>query len=94
MKAAKLGDDFMAAASWQSKSPQEKIARLFESLASGLTVYVTTRLRIVKVTKKAVDAWDKSGNPLFVAKSNGAYMRSGKSLVCIDYCGIVIRDER
>ena len=56
---------------------RRKLAWIKEHLASGRTVYLSTRLRRVKLTAKDID--------MVKATRDGLFVRSGKSWLCHTY---------
>ncbi len=52
-------------------------------IAEGKTVFFSTSMRIIKITAEHL---------AFVeARSNGLFVRFGKSAVCVDYCKLSAR---
>jgi len=69
---------------------RQLVAALEAALTAGCTVYVCTYTRATKITPACYARWQASGRPLFRASMSGAYMASGRTYVCIDYCSFRI----
>ena len=59
------------------------VAAIDAALAADKEVWVSTHTRHTKYTKKHAG--------MFVAKRSGAYVQTGKTWACIDFCTITIR---
>ena len=68
-------------ASWAAA--RKKHAWMLARLAEGHTVYIATALRVYSLKAKHAE--------MLRASRSGLYMQSGKSWVCIDFCGLSAR---
>ena len=68
----------------------ERLQSWIDAISSGKTLYVATYAKCWKIDSKTVAKFSKAGMPVLKAKGESLYMASGKSYVCIDYCGIRI----
>lgn len=67
---------------------QQKLDKINEALAEGATIYFSTMTRHYKITQKTVARFAKAGMPLLKVSGDSLYMASGRSYLCMDYCGI------
>lgn len=72
----------------QRKTPAELLTWITDALESGKTVYVSTALRVTKVTPKTAQQFLKTGRPVFRASDKSLYMAVGRRYDCIDFCQI------
>lgn len=68
----------------------ERLQSWLDAIANGSTLYVATYTKCWKIDSKVVAKFAKAGSPILKAKGDSLYMASGKSYVCIDYCGVRI----
>lgn len=69
---------------------QEKFDWIINNLEQGKTVYIQTFTHNIKTTPSNFHRWKGLGKDLFKVKNNDLWMASGRSYVCINYCGITI----
>jgi len=60
---------------------RRRVAWIIANLEAGKEVWIGTQTRQTKYTRKHID--------MFKATRSGAYVQSGKSWLCIDFCRII-----
>lgn len=71
----------------------ERFAMTQKAIEEGRTVYFCTPLRIYEISPKVAARFRKAGLEPVVYAGEHIYLRSGKSLLCADYCRIAFSKE-
>jgi hypothetical protein len=62
-----------------------------DRIAEGRTVYITTALRVTKITPKTFHKFAANGTPVFKDDGTSTYMIRGNHYDCIDFTKITAR---